>query len=79
MQPSDVGSNTANLTELFCGTDHSQAQTLEEFEHLPRAFWASFLCVNRSSLSCFHPQVKRQNAGWGTVWVQERLELNPIV
>jgi len=30
MQPSDVGSNTANLTELLCGTDHLQAQTLEE-------------------------------------------------
>ena len=30
MQPSDVGSNTANLTELFCGPDHPPAQTLEE-------------------------------------------------
>jgi pyruvate dehydrogenase E1 component alpha subunit len=30
MQPSDVGSSTANLTELFCGPDHPPAQTLEE-------------------------------------------------
>ena len=30
MQPSDVGSNTTNLAELFCGTDHTSAQTLEE-------------------------------------------------
>ena len=30
MQPSDVGLNTANLTELFCGPDHPPAQTLEE-------------------------------------------------
>ena len=30
MQPSDVGSNTANLTELFCGPDHPPAQSLEE-------------------------------------------------
>jgi len=30
MQPSDVGSSTANLTELFCGPDQPPAQTLEE-------------------------------------------------